>query len=210
MAYKNEKRNKEAECGGAKVVDEKIKDADIRKVLLPYLKERYKEEKGALILNEMGVLHGQSRVDVAVISDCLNGYEIKSESDTLMRLETQVTDYGRVFDRMTLVVQETHLEKAKEIIPKWWGILVVKKTKNGLTVTSLRKGRVNKKVDPLSLCHLLWREEALDWLKQKELQKGCLSKSRFFLYQKIVSHMALEEIQTFVRTTLKQRENWKS
>jgi hypothetical protein len=84
---------------------EKLRDNDIREALLRELYSRYSNDSNTRIVNEMGVLHGQSRVDVGVINGILHGYEIKSESDNLLRLPSQINDYCKVFDRMTMVVQ---------------------------------------------------------------------------------------------------------
>ena len=157
----------------------------------------------------MGILHGQSRVDVAVINGILHGYEIKSESDTLERLPSQMNDYNKVFDRMTIVVQRNYLDEVRKIIPSWWGITLVTRYKGKLHLREIRKGRVNQSVDPFSLSHLLWRGEALDILKENGLQKGYLSKPRHDLYEKICESLSLSELKTSVNQRLKMRENWR-
>ncbi|WP_018782936.1 sce7726 family protein [Bacillus sp. 95MFCvi2.1] len=188
----------------------KLKDSDIRNVLLSNLDKQYKDEEDTKVVNEMGVLHGQSRVDVAVINGILHGYEIKSESDNLERLPSQMNDYNKVFDRMTIVVQRKYLDEVRKLIPKWWGIMLVTRYKGELHLREIRKGRVNKSVDPFSLSHLLWRGEAIDILKEKGLQKGYLSKPRHDLYEKICNSLPLDELQTIVNQRLKMRGNWRA
>jgi len=58
-----------------------------------------------------------------VINGELHGFELKSERDTLARLEDQAELYSQVFDRMTLIIAKRHLEKAVPKIPRWWGII---------------------------------------------------------------------------------------
>ncbi|WP_375090929.1 sce7726 family protein [Peribacillus sp. RS7] len=187
----------------------KLKDIDIREALISELLSRYFDDQDTKIVNEMGVLHGQSRVDVAVINGILHGYEIKSESDTLIRLPSQIQDYSQVFDRMTIVVQRNYLDQVRSIIPKWWGIILVTRYAGDIKLREVRKGRINNSVNPYSLSHLLWRNEALEILKEKGLQKGYLSKPRHDLYKKICSSITLEEIKIIVNQRLKLRENWK-
>lgn len=187
----------------------KLRDNDIRQVLLSELYSRYSNEIETKIINEMGVLHGQSRVDVAVINGILHGYEIKSESDNLLRLPNQVKDYSKVFDRMTIVVQRNYLDQVREIIPKWWGIILVTKYKSEINLREIRKGRLNSALDPIALSHLLWREEALDILKEKSLHKGYLSKPRNVLYQKICDSLSIDEIKFMVNRQLKERVGWR-
>ena len=189
----------------------KLKDIDIREALISELLSKHFDDRDTKIVNEMGVLHGQSRVDVAVINGILHGYEIKSESDTLNRLPSQIQDYSQVFDRMTIVVQRNYLDKVRSIIPKWWGIILVTRDAQGqIKLREVRKGRINNSVNPYSLTHLLWRNEALEILKEKGLQRGYLSKPRHDLYKKICSSITLEEIKLIVNQRLKLRENWKA
>ena len=48
-----------------------------------------------MILDELGICRGRVRIDLTVVNGLLHGYEIKSERDTLARLETQADLYGR-------------------------------------------------------------------------------------------------------------------
>ncbi|MGN7942669.1 sce7726 family protein [Metabacillus sp. 22489] len=187
----------------------RLRDNDLRNALLKDLYSRYSKDKGTKIVNEMGVIHGQSRVDVAVINGILHGYEIKSESDNLLRLPSQITDYSKVFDRMTIVVQRKHLEEVRAMIPKWWGIILVTKSKDNINLRELRKGRENSSVDPLALSRLLWREEALEILKQRSLHKGLLSKPRNVLYNKLCDSVSLNELKIMVNQRLKKRVGWR-
>lgn len=187
-----------------------LKDSDIRNVLLLELKKRHSNETDTMIVNEMGIIHGQSRVDVAVVNGILHGYEIKSESDNLLRLPNQITDYNKVFDRMTIVVQRNYLESVRAMIPKWWGIMLVTKKGENLKIREVRKGRLNPEVDPFALSHLLWRDEALHILKEKGLHKGYLSKPRSILYQRLCDSLSLDEIKLTVNQQLKQRVGWRN
>ncbi|KGP89948.1 hypothetical protein N780_07630 [Pontibacillus chungwhensis BH030062] len=186
----------------------KLKDQDIRKILFNYLHEKHSDD--SRIINELGVLHGQSRVDVAVVNGNLHGYEIKSESDTLDRLISQMEDYNKVFDTVTLVIQRTHLNKIRGIIPKWWGIKLVTYFNNKYHLRTIRKGKQNPSLSTESICYFLWREEALDILKNKGLQKGYLSKPREEIYIKLCESLDDKELKDIICQKLKHRENWRT
>ncbi|MCQ6275767.1 sce7726 family protein [Bacillus sp. V3B] len=188
----------------------KLRDNDIREALLNELYSHYSNENDTKIVNEMGVLHGQSRVDVAVINGILHGYEIKSESDNLLRLPRQVEGYNQVFDRMTIVVQRNYIDSVRSIIPKWWGIVLVTQNKGVINLREIRKGKLNTNVDPLALSHLLWRDEALKILKERGLQKGYLSKPRITIYKKVCDSLSIEELKLIVNRQLKQRQDWRN
>ena len=79
-----------------------VKDTNIRPALLKWLSIRHAFEPGALIVEEFGLCQGAARVDVAVVNGSLNGYEIKSESDTLNRLHRQQDIYNRIFDSLSM------------------------------------------------------------------------------------------------------------
>jgi hypothetical protein len=60
--------------------------------------------ENTLVVDELGILNGKSRADIAVINGYLVGFEIKSDEDSLTRLNDQVEAYNAVFDRSTLIV----------------------------------------------------------------------------------------------------------
>lgn len=187
-----------------------LKDNDIREVLLKELHCKYSNEKDTKIVNEMGVLHGQSRVDVAVINGILHGYEIKSESDNLRRLPSQIKDYNLVFDRMTIVVQHKYLQEVRTMIPQWWGILLVTRRGEKINIREVRKGKVNPKVDSFALSHLLWRDEALELLRERGLHKGYLSKPKKVIYTRLSQSVEVNELREYVSKQLRSREQWLS
>lgn len=135
----------------------KMKDRDLRDLTLKELNQKHEGELNTRIINEMGLINGASRVDIAVVNGILHGYELKSESDNLMRLPQQVENYNKIFERMTIVVDLKYLEEVKEIVPSWWGIKTIRKDKTGLR--ELRKGRKIKTQDEEALLNLLWKEE---------------------------------------------------
>jgi hypothetical protein len=51
-------------------------DMDVRRAMRSIL-ERRKKNESALLLDELD-LCGEVRVDIAVLNDCLSGYELKS------------------------------------------------------------------------------------------------------------------------------------
>ena len=66
-----------------------LKDSDIRKSLYNNILKKHEDASDTIVLNELGLLQGACRVDIAVVNGSLHGYEIKSEADTLDRLPYQ-------------------------------------------------------------------------------------------------------------------------
>lgn len=160
----------------------KMKDRDIRDLTLKELYQKHEGEKNTKIINEMGLINGQSRVDIAVVNGILHGYELKSESDNLLRLPQQIQNYNKIFERMTIVVDRKYVDAVGEIIPEWWGIKTIKKNKTGLI--TLKKGRKVKTQDEEALLNLLWKEEyngLIDLLEYPKSYKKMRKKDLFNL-----------------------------
>lgn len=95
-------------------------DKAIRGILIEWLQANYPEGH---IYQEKSI--GESVCDVMLVSDCLTGFEIKSDRDSYRRLPRQVEYYQQYFDYNYLVVGERHGASAGAKIPDNWGIIVV-------------------------------------------------------------------------------------
>lgn len=162
------------------------------------------------VLDEMDICMGISRVDIAIINGKLHGYEIKSEQDTLMRLPSQIESYNKVFDTMTIVTSQSHIEKVKELVPSWWGISYVYESNGKLILKNKRKVKDNKNVDPFSIAQLLWKNELIELLESKDIKKGLKSKTRSALCEIVADNVNPDFIKVFVRSKLKARTNWRA
>lgn len=136
---------------------EKLKDSDIRRLLKKKLTsiDEFRLDPSTIVIDELDVCSGLARVDVAVVNGKLHGFEIKSERDNLDRLSSQIELYSKVFNMVTLVVSESHLSKAKEMVPKWWGIDCVKISNSNVSIKHVRKAKANKHIDINELGRLL-------------------------------------------------------
>ncbi|WP_322003318.1 sce7726 family protein [Marinobacter alexandrii] len=68
---------------------------------------------------------GNSKADVVVVNGTSTVYEIKSERDSLERLESQIDDYFKVFSRVNVICAEKHVRKILHIAPECVGILTL-------------------------------------------------------------------------------------
>jgi len=188
-----------------------MKDSDIRQVVLSDLGREYEGDPDTVIIEELGLCQGEARVDIAVVNCSIhNGFEIKSDQDTLRRLPGQVEIYSRSLDRVTLVVGSKHLDQALRVIPKWWGVIVAKEKSGQMHLKTRRECEPNPCLDPLAVVQLLWRDEAFEALKKRGLHRGLANKPRAILWKKIAEHLTIEELVALVRSILESRENWRS
>lgn len=178
--------------------------------MLARLAKQHAGDDSTRVVQEMGVWNGAVRVDIAVINGELSGFELKSDSDNLLRLPQQADIYSRVFDRMTLVVGQKHAVKAVELIPAWWGIVVATQGKRSLTLKSIKRSRKNPAQDAMLVAQLLWRDEALSILEKYNLSKGVKSKAAHVLYERLVEKLTLNNLRDEVRQSLKNRDGWKN
>lgn len=111
-------------------------------------------------VDEFWVPGSQERADLVVVGERMDGFEIKTDRDTLRRLPRQASAYGRVFDRCTAVVAHRHLEHATEILPDWWGIATVA-VNGSVRFAQVRAAQENPQVDAETVVRLLWRDEAM-------------------------------------------------
>jgi hypothetical protein len=187
-----------------------MNDPSIRKAVHSRIVKYHYNSPNSLVVDELGILHGKSRIDIAVINGSIHGYEIKSEEDHLSRLAGQVVSYNAVFDKLTLIVAEKHFKKALTSIPGWWGVIVACKGKRGgIKLERHKNAKTNQNIDPISVAKLLWRAEAVDLLASSGCSGRDLSGNRLTLYQRIVDRFSLGELQFFVRKALKERVNWR-
>lgn len=187
-----------------------MNDAVIRVATKRALLLEHKGDAETVIFEELGVQHGVSRIDIAVVNGELHGFELKSNRDTLARLPEQIETYGRVFDRVTLVVGERHLRRAVDMVPDWWGIRVARTERGKLHFCDLRIAVGNPSPDARCIVMLLWRSEALDFLEELGKAKGLRSRCKAEIYDALVDSMDFDKLCDRVRRCLRQRVDWRS
>jgi len=187
----------------------KMRDADVRQSLRRLLAAEHAGEASTLIVEELGLCQHDSRIDVAVVNGELNGFEIKSDSDTLLRLPHQADIYGRVFDRVTIVCGTAHLRDIRKLVPKWWGIVVAAEVGGIVELRPVRTAKLNRNIDMMAMIQLVWKNETAAILEQE----GLASPSRWGAYQlweAAVSNIERERLAFLIRETIKARGDWRS
>lgn len=184
-----------------------MRDLDIRKVLHSHLDREYESIKDTVIVDELSLCSGLSRIDIAVINGVIHGYEIKSEEDTLTRLPIQMNNYNKSLEKISIATNKNHLNKIMQYVPEWWGIILLEDN-NGIELNEIRKAEKNPIVEGISLLHLLWKEELIS-VAQKYNLKINKSGNKIKMREKISDALDLETISNEIRDYLKSRQNWK-
>lgn len=185
-------------------------DSDIRFALHAKQLRRVKAHPDTLVIDELGLAHARSRIDVAVINGCIHGYEIKSAKDTLGRLTMQIDTYRQTLQKLTIVAAPKHIHGIVAHAPEWCGVIAAEQgPRGGINFHMLRNAAVNPDIDPVMMAHLLWRDEVIDLLSRTGYAPKDLRRPRRQLYEILCETMTLREITASIRTFMAQRQAWR-
>lgn len=187
---------------GRKASGKRANDPDVRALLLEFL-DTIHAGTDTVVLEELGLCQGDVRVDVAAVNGELSGFEIKSPSDTLARFPNQCKIYSKVVDRAWLVAPMKALAKAE--VPDWWGQIGVFELDDRLALRVVRPAALNPKIHAMSLARLLWRDEALEVLRNAGRARGVMTKSRKVIWKRLIECVELDDLRAAVRAALKRR-----
>jgi hypothetical protein len=197
------------EASGAFV--HKADEQELRAAVKSIMLAEHADDPRTRILDELALRHGVARVDIAVVNGSIHGFELKSDRDSLKRLPHQIQIYNSVLDKVTLVVSVRHVDKAIKLVPVWWGVTIAK-TKDSARIEfeTVRNPTSNPCIDPISVCTLLWREEALNLLAEFGAAASVRHKARAAIYVRLADVADLKTIQRRVRHQLRSRTAWRS
>lgn len=176
-------------------------DRDIREPLFDFLEERFEKIR---IIEEKQM--GRSRADVvAVLPDGIYGIEIKSDADTYARLDRQVKDYDRYFDKNCIVAGSSHAFHVKEHVPDYWGIITVEQEEDRTDFYVMREAAANPKVDWKRKLSLMWRPE-LAHIQEVNGLPRYREKSKNFIIEKLLLKVSKEKLSQQISEELFERD----
>ena len=110
----------------------------------------------------------ESRVDIASVGDYSYAFEIKTKYDTLDRLDKQICDYSKCFEKVYVVCSSDKYSRVADIIPAYCGILTY--CDNGRC--NFKRKRVAKVSENIDM------KEQLKFMHLDELRKNFHSTNR--------------------------------
>ncbi len=174
-------------------------ETDMKEDFFWYLDMRHEKIR---VMEE--VVIGKSRADVvAVLPDSITGYELKSNGDTYSRLPVQTKFYDKYFDRNYIVVGETHMKRAHEYVPPYWGVICIPNVGNDIKV--LREAKANPKVKLRWQLSLLWRSELMNIRLRHGLHKYA-DKSKLFVIKYMIENMDSDTLRRELCNELFERD----
>ena len=174
----------------------------------PEIRERLHEHfdhQGAPWVDEVKI--ASRRIDMlAVIDGVLTAIEIKSAKDTLDRLPQQLRSARPRFRQTLLVVEQAHVDRARERIPTTSGIWITEQAPAGVYLKRLGKGcrtpRPTTRQQPALLAGLLRREELARALGLEFDE----AKTRRDLSTTLASAHPIDDLERIVITALAERK----
>ena len=160
----------------------------------------------SILIEELGIENGSARIDMAVVSQQMCGYEIKSDFDTANRLYNQIHTYNRVFEHIYIVTGGLSGITIEELLPTWWGIIRGVRDKDGvIQLNILRTPTQNLNRDPYSLLTLLKRDELNSLALRSGLDVKIIKTNKNNIIETIATLLPLESINKEVTRYLKSR-----
>jgi hypothetical protein len=102
-----------------------LKEQDIKALVLSHFPKMGMGSRTSIIASEFFIDRRLRRVDIAALSNDFVGIEVKSEVDTLVRLQAQLSAYENYFDRVVVVTAEKHSKGVLNQAADHIGIYVV-------------------------------------------------------------------------------------
>lgn len=135
-------------------------EQDIKAALVDRLIDKGYLKHGAVIVNEMTVAQKERRADLVVANGRLQAFEIKSDCDSLARLDGQVNTYNDHFDKVIVVCGQKHKDDVLSNTPSHIEVWVVTSENSKISWKVARRGRIS----PVNN-----RENLLSFMPKREL-----------------------------------------
>jgi hypothetical protein len=184
---------------------DQLDQAAIVEALRAHLMRRHSNTESRLV-TELPLRTGSSRADLVLLGDQIQAFEVKSDCDTLRRLEAQVSAYSRVFDQVTIVSGAMHLAAASIAVPEWWGIMLAFPDARGrATFATVRPPRNNPSPDNYALAQLLPIREIISSISAHCSTVTHMPPSRREACRKLASIASRELLTSIVTTSMIKR-----
>lgn len=150
-----------------------------------------------------------SKADIVIFNGTTHVYEIKTELDTLERLEKQIFNYKKVFEFINIVTVESKLSIIEEQIDENVGLIILT---DKYTLKTVRKAKSNlENLDKEALFNLLRKDEYLKIIKNKFGYLPDVPNTKIYTECKnMLSKLTIIEIHKEVLYTLKKRITYKN
>lgn len=186
-----------------------IKEFQVKKALVTWLTSKGLLENH-LIVSEMVVGDWARRADLVVLGAQIQAFEIKTEFDTLKRLDGQLKEFSCRFDKVTIVCSDRFTQNILSIDEyKNFSVIEYFEKNNNISFKVRQRGRVNKVSDKNILIEYLNKSDMAEYVRRlkKFDDVSCLSKNELI---NILELQPLTKLREFIYSNLISRYKTKS
>ena len=178
-----------------------IKDEHIREALKVRLR-KYSNEVS--IIEELSVFRGLAIADVVALFQVPHCFEIKSDVDSLRRLESQAQLFSQTFPKITLVAASKHISKAMHELPSFWGLIEAKGTASNIVLKNIRRSGYNPQYRKENLLGIIWNSDLRTACEERSI-KNYKDLDRRSLSNVLAQEMSKEETYSVFNCFLKKK-----
>ena len=185
-----------------------VRDPEVRGSLRSHLQTKLGDSSHILVPEVDINWAVPARMDILLVSNRISGFEIKSDHDSLRRLNRQVEAYSFVVERACLVVGRRHLSRALPELPAWWAVWEASWQGSAIRLRQVRSGRLNPELNLLAVTSFLDREQVTATLGGM----GCRGLSRLSVHElraQLVRALPRRTILSLVRASMIARPDWR-
>lgn len=179
----------------------KLNETQIKIILLDDLLQKYNKNE-ILIANEFPYLTGRRRLDLLMIrNNKIHAFEIKSDLDSLQRLENQLSDYLDTFDYTYIVTTTRYEYEILQKVNKSIGIIIVY---NKTNIRTIREPIIRKRFKKINIAQFLWRKEVIQQLSNYKI-KFNRNDDTYALQRKLNSAININKLKKIATDTIVNR-----
>ena len=177
----------------------------------------YKNELIKLLLKKYGTRNsvyfnefrvGNSIADMVMFNGESKAFEIKTEYDTPRRLDKQMDDYKRFFDKCYIIVPENKVDEYRDIVESTTGIIAMSHKNGSIILKEVRQAEQNERFDFEALMSCLRTEEYKNIvLSLRESLEGVAGYDMYKYCYQVISRANPNELRELFLREIKKRKN---
>lgn len=179
-------------------VANQMTETEIRNALINRLAASTSGAKAAFI-SEMFVDKFSRRADLVMANGKLSVFEIKSERDTLERLEGQISSYKNFFEEVTVVCATRHQPNVEAIVSENIGVWLIDAEGHLSVLRKARAGQLPSIENWLSFL-------PVDEIKKLLRDNGLRTSGNRSILVEAASLLPIKSVRTYVLSFLKRRD----
>ena len=177
----------------------------------------YKNELIKLLLKKYGTRNsvyfnefrvGNSIADMVMFNGESKAFEIKTEYDTPRRLDKQMDDYKRFFDKCYIIVPEDKVDEYRDILESTTGIIAMSRNNGRIILKEIRHAEQNERFEFEALMSCLRTEEYKNIvLSLGESLEGIAGYDMYKYCYQVISKANPNELRELFLREIKKRKN---